>query len=340
MGAYRRGVTLGYVDQCRGLTEWRQCDSEAASVPLKLQRGTLKRLDEAFKGFFRRAKRNKCKPGFPRFRGNGWWNSFGFAEFKGISLNKGALRFNCMPGALRVHLHRPMPENTPIRCCTFRRDAKGWKVGFAVEVPVNGSGHGERIVGVDLGISTFAALSDGGFIPSLRAARRAQRRLRVAQRSLARTQRRSKGRDKARLKVARCHESVAYARSNFLHQASARLIRDYDVVVVEALNIQPLARSMLARDVHDAAWSKFISFLRYKAARAGTQLIEVNPRNSSQECSGCGVIVSKRLHDRWHQCRNCGLSIDRDLNAARNILRRAGVGPCLPNVADCGKRAG
>ena len=229
---------------------------------------------------------------------------------------------------------------THIRSCTFRRDTKGWKIGFALEVAAAAPRQARRSVGVDLGISTFAALSDGGFVPSLKAARRAQKRLRRAQRSLARKRRDSRSRAKARALAARCHAATARARANHLHQAAARLIRDYDVIAVEALNIKGLARSALARDVHDASWARFISILRYGAAKAGARLIEVDPRNSSQDCSGCGTRVPKGLEERWHDCPHCGLSIDRDLNAARNILHRAGVGPGLPNVAGCDKRAG
>ena len=169
---------------------------------------------------------------------------------------------------------------------------------------------------------------------------RAERRLRVAQRSLARKARGSHNRRKARVKVARCHAATARARANHLHQASARLVRDYDVIVVEKLNVKGLARGALAKDVHDASWAKFISMLRYKAEYAGSRLIEVDPDDTSQECSGCGMKVPKKLGDRLHDCSNCGLAIDRDLNAARNILDRAGVSPGLRNVAGCGMRAG
>ena len=340
IGAYRRGVTLTYIDQTKGLTEWRQSDADAASVPATLQRATLKRLEEAYKGFFRRVKRKVGKAGFPRFRGHGWWDSFGFREFSGISFDGSRLRFKGMPGALKVHMHRPMPADTHIHSCTFRRDARGWRIGFAVDVPAETAREGRRRVGLDLGILTFAAFSDGGFIPSLGAARRAQHQLRVAQRSLQRKQRCSKSRRKARVRVSRIHAAIARARSNHLHEASARVVRDYDVIAIEALNVKGLARGALAREVHDASWAKFISFLTYKAAKAGARLIEVDPRNSSQECSGCGITVAKELNERWHDCPHCGLSIDRDLNAARNILGRAGVGPCLPNAAGCGTRAG
>jgi putative transposase len=340
IGAYRKaGVTRTYVDQCKALTEWRQSDPEAASVPLCLQRWTLKQLEEAYRGFFRRLKAGAA-PGFPRFRGKGRFDSFGFREFSGIRLENGRLRFKGVAGGLRVHLHRPLPEGARIRSCVFRRDLKGWMVGFAIDVPAASPRLALRAVGVDLGISIFAALSDGGFIPSLKAARRAERRLRKANRALARTARASRGRRKARMALARRHAKVARARLDYLHQAGARLVRDYDVIVVEKLNVKGLARSALAKDVHDASWAKFISMLRYKAECAGSRLIEVDPYDTSQDCSGCGTKVPKALGDRLHECASCGLVIDRDLNAARNILHRAGVGPGLLNVAGCGMRAG
>ena len=338
--AYRKaGITRNYVDQCKALTEWRQCDPEAAGRPVYLQRWTLKQLDEAYRGFFRRVA-GGAKPGFPRFRGKSRFDTFGFRQFHGIRLEGCRIRFQGLPGSLRVHIHRPLPENVPIKSCVFRRDAKGWAVGFNVEVPEALPRQPERAVGVDLGISTFAVLSDGGFIPSLRAARRAERRLRVASRALARKARGSAGRRKARRELSRCHAATARVRANHLHEASARLVRDYDVIVIEKLNVKALARSALAKDIHDASWSRFISMLRYKAACAGTHLLEVDPRNTSQDCSGCGLTVPKDLGERSHDCPHCGLSIDRDLNAARNILDRAGVGPGLRNVAGCGMRAG
>ena len=239
-----------------------------------------------------------------------------------------------------MHWHRELPDFAPIRSCIFKRDTKGWSVSFAVSIEAAAPRESQRAVGVDLGISTFAALSDGGFIPSLKAARKAERRLRVAQRALSRKRRGSGGRREARTAVARCHAAVARQRREHLHQASARLVRDYDVIVVEKLNVKGLAGGTLAKDVHDASWARFISMLRYKAEWAGARLIVVDPRNTSQDCSGCGMKVAKDLADRCHDCPHCGLSIDRDLNAARNILNRAGVGPGLRNVAGCGMRAG
>jgi IS605 OrfB family transposase len=238
----------------------------------------LKRVDDAYLGFFRRIKAG-AKPGFPRFRGKGRFNSFGFHEFRGIRLVQGRIRFKGIPGGLRVHFHRPLREGASIKCCVFRRSVYGWTVGLVVDA-------------------------------------------------------------EARIRVARCHAATGRRRANHLHQASARLVRDYDAIALEKLNVKGLARSVLAKDVHDASWTKFISMLRYKAACAGAQLIEVDPYDTSQECSACGVRVPKDLNERLHACSRCGLTMDRDLNAARNILGRAGMGPGLRNVAEYGMRAG
>jgi len=335
IGAYRNaGITRTYIDQTKALTEWRGSDPEASALPANLQRATLKRVDDAYKGFFRRVA-NGGKPGFPRFRGKGRFDSFGLIEFSGITLKSGRLRFKGMPGGLRLHWHRKLPDGALPRSCAFKRDTKGWTVSFAVAGASAALRVPERTVGVDLGITTFATLSDGGVIPSLKAARRAERRLRVAHRSLSRKRCGSGGRRRSRKVVARCHARIARQRNEHLHQASARLVRDYDVVAIEKLNVKALARSALAKDVHDASWARFIAMLRYKAEWAGVRLIEVDPRNTSQECSGCGMKVPKNLADRRHDCPHCGLSTGRDLNAARNILNRAGVGPGLRNVAGC-----
>lgn len=255
-------------------------------------------------------------------------------------MKNGRIRFKGVPGTLRVHLHRDIPAQGVIKCCRFRRDEKGWSVSFVIDLPSPDSRGVERKVGVDLGITTFAVLSDGGFIPSIRAARAAEHRMRALQRSLARKKPRSRGRRKARNAVARLHAAVARRRSDHLHQASARLVRDYDLIAIEALRIKSLSRSVLAKAVHDASWSRFISMLRYKAERAGAQLVEVDPRNTTQDCSGCGRKVPKALNERRHECPYCGLSVDRDLNAARNILNRASTGPGLRNVVECDMRAG
>jgi putative transposase len=338
--AYRKArVSRTYIDQTKGLTEWRQSDPEARALPVALQRATLKRLDEAYAAFFRRL-RSGGKPGFPRFRGKGWFDSFGFREFSGIALSGARIQFKGMPGRLVIHMHRPLPAEGVVKSCIFRREVKGWTISLMTKVPRAEPRERSGAVGLDLGIKTFAVMSNGDFIPSLKAGRRAERRVRLLQRALARKRHGSKGRVKARESLARCHAAAARHRNDFLHQTSAHLLRDFSLIAIEAINTKALARSRLAKEFHDASWGKFISMLRYKAERAGALLIEIDPRNTSQDCSECGTRVPKALGQRRHECPSCGLSIDRDLNAARNILNRAVAGPSLLNVVGYDMRAG
>ena len=176
-----------------------------------------------------------------------------------------------------------------------------------------------------MGLSSLAVLSTGEAIPNPRIARRHERELRRRQRHLSRCRKGSNGRRKGRQAVARLHMRIANSRRTYLHQVSAKLIREHDVIAVKRLNVKGLASGMLAKSVNDAGWATLKQMLIYKAAKAGRSLIEVDPRNTTQACSGCGVIVPKGLGDRRHECPDCGLSLDRDENAARNILARSGA---------------
>jgi len=178
-------------------------------------------------------------------------------------------------------------------------------------------------VGIDVGLTKFAALSDGTEIGNPHHFRAAERHLRIAQRKLARRNKRSRRRQKARQEVARVHLHVANQRRDLHYKTAYTLVQKYGLIGVEDLNFKGLAGSMLAKSVHDAGWSQFISILSGKAECAGRTFVKVNPAGTTQECSGCSAHVPKTLADRWHNCAACGLSISRDLNAALNILKRA-----------------
>jgi putative transposase len=301
-------------------------------LPANLQRWTLKRLDDAFQGFFRRLKARSGKAGFARFRGKGQWEAFGFSEFKGIRFDGKRLRFAGMPGGLKLHLHRPLPDEADIRSCVFRRDGRGWHVCLQIAVAAAEKRAVATAVGVDLGLKVFAYCSDNVVIPNPRIARRAEKELRVRQRALARCKRGSHRRLKVRAKVARLHSKIADTRNTWLHQQSSALVKRVDLIAVEDLKVANMIRHpTLARSISDASWSKFVSMLDYKAAKAGGHLIRVDPRNTSQKCSSCGELVPKSLAVRIHACASCGLVIDRDHNASLNILR-AGIGAGALNV--------
>jgi putative transposase len=330
---YRKtGKTRTYIDQCKALTRCRQELPEIRELPVNLQRWTLKRLDEAFQGFFRRLKGRHGKAGFPRFRGKGRWQAFGFNEFRGIRFDGKRLRFAGMPGGLKVHLHRELPEKADIRSCVFRQDGSGWFVCLQIAVPTPEKRAIESVIGVDLGLTVFAYCSDKGEIPNPRFARRAEKELRRRQRALSRCQRGSHRRHKMRAQVARVHRTITNTRNSWLHKESAGLVKRADLIVVEDLKVANMIRHpTLARSIADASWSRFVSMLAYKVEKTGRHLIRVNPRNTSQECSRCHELVPKSLAVRTHQCPACGLIIHRDYNGSLNI-RRAGIGAGALNV--------
>lgn len=333
----KTGKSISYIDQCRSLTLCRASIPDMSALHVNVQRATLKRIDTAFAGFFSRLK-SGATPGFPRFKSKHHYKSFGFREWKGSSLRGDHLLFKGFPGKLRVHMHRDF-DGRPVSC-QFKRSHKGWFVTIQVSTDNNPPKRVvARSVGVDMGLRTLAALSDGVLIQNPRVARKYERKMRVQQRALSRCRLDSKRRRKVKAKVAGLHAKIANTRSTYLHQQSAMLVKNYDLIAVEALNVKGLAQGNLARSVHDASWGTFIAMLRYKAERAGAHLIEVDPKYTSQTCPKCGAVKAKTLSERVHDCP-CGCVLDRDVAAARVILHKAVAGLEWPNVTHTwGERA-
>ena len=323
---YRKtGKSLGYIDQCRSLTALRADGTPYAST---MQRATLKALDQAFKSFFARG-------GFPRFKGRGWYKSVAWSDSSGWRVRQARL-FAKGIGAMRLHLHRPLP--TKPLTCSIKREGRHWYACFTVRVPCAGENNSDA-VGLDAGISTLAALSTGELISNPHHNRKAERETRRRARALARCIKGSQRRRKVRERLASWRATERRARDTYLHQVSAAVTRRFGIIAVENLNVRGLARGILARDVYDASWGKLISILAYKAERAGGQLVKVDPRHTSQTCPECGSIKPKTLAERVHSCP-CGCEMDRDVAAAKMILLRAAVsGREVPNVAGCGVRA-
>jgi putative transposase len=280
-------------------------------------RDPLRRIDRAFGAFFRRLKGGE-KPGYPRFRSRHRYQSLTWDTCWSISAGRLSL-----PGIghLKVRWHRAIPPNADIRTVTIRRHVRHWYVGFSIDQPLPASppATGEH-VGIDLGVTVFAALSSGEKIIGPRALRAALRRLRIAQRRVARRARTSNRRQKAVLLVARLHERVRNVRRTHAFQLARSLINRFDVIYVEDLRLTGLARSRLAREIQDQGWGLFLTLLADKAEEAGRSVVALDPSNTSQLCSECGQLVPKRLGDRFHRCP-CGYEADRDVNAARNLLR-------------------
>jgi putative transposase len=244
-------------------------------------------------------------------------------------------RFRVLPGG---KLRLPKIGDVPVRwsrslpsepsSVTVIRDAAGrYFASFVVEAGPGKLPQAGSVTGVDLGLAHFAVLSDGRKIASPKFLRRAEKKLRRRQRDLSRKQKGSRNRDKARVKVARAHAQVADARREFCHQLSSALIRESQAVAVEDLAVRGLARTRMARSVHDAGWSAFVSMLEYKARLYGREFHRIGRfEPTSQTCSLCGVKDGpKPLHVRAWQCRGCGAWLDRDINAAVNVAKAAGL---------------
>jgi putative transposase len=307
----RKAIT--YRMQQNELTELRK-DKQFTVIALDIQRDPLRRVDRAFKAFFRRCKAGQ-KPGFPRFRPSQRYDSFGFSLpiMRGRHLN--------VPNVGHLKARGGRDITGKAKCCTVKRDGNRWTASVVCDV---GSVPEKRSVttaiGIDVGLTTLATLSDGAEIANPRWTRKYEERIARANRVLSRKLRRSKNRIRARRALRRAHQRAADARRNYLHHVSKWLVANYDLIAYENLNIEGLAQGNLAKSIMDAAWGILLYQLRYKAESAGVYAIAVNPRGTSQKCSGCGQIVPKTLKARTHSCPHCGLVLGRDENASRNIL--------------------
>jgi len=293
---------------------------------------TLRRLDRAFAAFFRRCTAGET-PGYPRFKGRDRFDSVEFPSYgDGCHLKGERAEFQHV-GKVKLKLHRPI-EGT-IKTMRFRRDADGWYVIFSCDlgdvrrVP-SGCPSANPAIGIDLGLKTFLTTSDGEQVAPPKLYRSAQARLRCAARKVARRKKGSTRRKKAVRLLARHHQHVASQRRDFHHKTARDLVTRFGTIAHEDLNVRGIARTRLAKSTHDAGWAAFIAILAHKAEEAGVTTIAVDPRNTSQACSQCGALsgVKKTLRDRVHVCPR-GLTLDRDWNAARNILQRSRLGRSL-----------
>jgi len=309
---------------------------EVSSVVLQQ---ALRDVDAAYRNFFASLKgqRQGAKMGAPRFKSRkDNRQSIRFtANARWSITDNGRLNLPKI-GAVRVKWSRTLPAQPS--SVTVIKDAAGrYFASFVIDTDPAADAtrmpESDQTIGIDLGLTHFAVLSDGTKIDSPRFLRRAEKKLKRAQRELSRKQKGSKNREKARLKVARAHAQVADARREFHHQLSTKLIRDSQAIGVEDLAVKGLARTRLAKSVHDAGWAQFVHMLQYKAVRYGRTVVKAGRFTpTSQTCSECGVKDGpKPLHVRTWTCAACGAVHDRDHNAAKNVKTAAGLA-----VAACG----
>jgi len=333
------GKSISYYDQQNDLPEIKaEIRQEYQDIAAHVLQDALRRLDRAFQSFFRRCKTGE-NPGFPRFQGRNRYDSFTYPDGAGWKFDGQYLHLTKI-GKVKVKLHRPLTGK--IKIVTIKREVDHWYVTFSCEVeepeklPVS-----YEDVGIDLGVTHLATLSNGEMIEHPRYYRKAQKRLVKRQQALSLKKHGSHRRDKARKLVAKAHRTISRQRRDFQHKASKQLVERYQVLVFEDIKTGNLTRKPkpkqdengrylpngasakggLNKSILDAGWGTFVSMCTYKAACAGRTLIKVDPRFTSQVCSGCGQVRKKDLSERWHSC-DCGTELDRDVNAAINILER------------------
>ncbi|MHB8119218.1 MAG: RNA-guided endonuclease InsQ/TnpB family protein [Methanothrix sp.] len=309
-------ISRTYEDQAAMLTAEKKDNPNLKAVFSQVLQDVLRRLDKSFKAFFRRVKSGE-EPGYPRFKGEGWYKSFTYPQV-GFKIEGSKLTLSKI-GSIRVFKHREVEGK--VKTCTIKKDKIGcWYVILVTEVEDIPQIEPQKAVGVDVGLKSLVALSTGETIQYPRYYVHAEQKLAVAQRNLSRKKKGSSNRQKTKSNVARLHQKIQNYRDEFLHQVSKKLVDSADLIVFENLNISGLLKNHnLAKHIQDHAWGKLIQFTQSKAAKAGKVVELVDARYTSQKCSQCGILVPKTLADRVHSCPNCGLEMDRDLNAALNI---------------------
>ena len=314
------------------LSGWKQSHPELSTVHSHLLQNVAVRVDLAFQAFFRRVKAGET-PGYPREKGRGQYDSLTFKEYgNGCKLVKGGVSLSKI-GTLKAVVHRHIQG--VFKNCTIRIQGDKWYVCFAVEVEPELLPVSEEAVGVDVGLNQFAALSTGEMVANPHFFRKDEKALAKAQRRVIGQKRGSVQRKKARKVVRRIHERISTRRHDFVHQTARRLVNRFGLIAVEKLNVKNMqGNHCLAKSIADASWGMFRSVLASKAESAGRKYAEVNPAWTSQDCSGCGTRIKKKLSERVHYCPTCGLSLDRDTNAALNILRIGQNGMGLHTVND------
>lgn len=330
-----KGTT--YNQQAMQLPEIKEIREEYQGIHSQVLQDVLRRVDKAFKAFFRRVQ-NGENPGYPRFQGKDRYDSFTYPQV-GFSIEGNKLVLSKI-GHVKIKLHRELQGT--IKTCTIKREERHWYVCLSCEVETLPKlPYTDDTIGVDLGLLHFATLSTGDTIENPRYARRGAEKLAKAQRALARKKRGSNRRKKAVQRVSKAYRKVRNQRQDFLHQQSRQLINTYETIVFEDLAPSNMSKrpkpkqdeetgqylpngasqkAGLNKSILDAGWSTFVALCEYKAASAGTQVVKVDPYKTSQICSACGEEgPHKELSERTHTCIHCGVVLDRDHNAAINI---------------------
>jgi putative transposase len=311
--------TIGKYEQLRQVKTYKATNPYAGPVHSHVLHTVVQDLDKAFQAFFRRVKAGEA-PGYPRFKGKHRFKSFGFKEYgNGFKVDGRRLKIAGI-GRVAVRWHREVPGT--IKTLRLTRKAGKWYAVLACAVAADPLPATGVDVCIDLGLTSLITTSEGAHVEHPAWYRRAQKRLRVAQRRVARRQKGGANRRQAVVALQREHERIANQRRDFLFKLSHRLLTTYDHVAIEDLRIRNMVKNHhLSKSILDAGWGLFATHLTSKAANAGRDVVFVNPAYTSRTCYACGqLVLHLPLSQRVFRCM-CGYVADRDENAARNILR-------------------
>ncbi|EAW33304.1 transposase [Lyngbya sp. PCC 8106] len=328
--------TVNYYSQQAALKETKRLFPEYVQIYAETQQVNLQRLNKAWDKWRKPDKTGK-RGGRPRFKKQGQLRSFVFPRVNksraGAHIKDGVLKLSRI-GEISVVMHRPIPDGFTLKQCTIIKKADGWYCCRSMLddsvpelLPVDEL---KSAVGIDVGLEKFLTTSDGEAVAIPQFYRKAADRLAQTQRAMSRRVKGSKNWEKAKQKVALLHLHLTRCRKEFHYQVAHWLCSKYDLIAHEDLNIKGLARTKLAKSIHDAAWGSFLEILQAVAVKRGLLIEKVNPRGTSIECFNCGSRVEKSLSDRVHHCSSCGVAIDRDWNSGINILNRALLAVGLP----------
>ena len=313
-----------YYSQKASLTQLKKDRPWYRDIHSQVLQEVSKKVELAFDRWLKGDSNGK-KSGRPRFKGVNQYKTFTFPQFKQHHFVNNRITLSKI-GEIKVIVHRQIPEGFNIKTVSVTKKADGYYVTLSLDdktVPtIKPDFNANKIVGIDVGLIDFIVTSDDERIAAPRFLRKAERKLKSAQRRVSRRKKGSNRRKKAIKKLGIQQKKVSDTRKDFHFKTANNLLKRYDVVAVEKLNIKGLARTWLAKSINDAGWGQFITILSNKAENAGLKVIAVNPNGTSQECSSCGSKVIKPLSQRMHNCPVCHASLCRDLNAAVNIKNR------------------
>lgn len=319
----QEGINISRIDQQKTLTSDKKRIKFLNDIHSQVLQNVLFRVERTFQNFFRRIKTNKKNTGYPRFKNKNRYNSFTYPQ-NGFKIINKSFKLSKI-GTLKIKLHRQLIEN--VKTCIIKKENDKWYACFSIEYEPAKKPIPNKSIGIDVGIKSFATLSNGIVINNPKYFYKSEKKLISKQKQYSRKKKESKNRNKARKIISKLHCKIRNQRSDFHHKISRKIVDTYGFIAIENLNIKGMIKNRhLGKSISDVGWGQFFTYLTYKAEEAGIKIEKVAPSHTSINCSYCGSPVPKTLKDRIHFCMICGITLDRDYNASLNILKKSTVG--------------